>query len=126
MDTSSRTRPRMISSANPAQSAPSSFWPRSCITDRHQQPIGINSLEHRSRRIAAVIASVVVFFALPAVGAPDIRMSTTTSTEASGLLPFLLPPFQTRCQCKVRVVAVGTGKALELAKNGDVDVVLVH
>jgi tungstate transport system substrate-binding protein len=64
--------------------------------------------------------------AATADAAPDIRMSTTTSTEASGLLPFLLPPFQVRCQCKVRVVAVGTGKALELGKNGDVDVVLVH
>ena len=61
-----------------------------------------------------------------AAAAPDIRMATTTSTEASGLLSFLLPPFESRCGCKVRVIAVGTGKALEIGKNGDVDVVLVH
>ena len=64
--------------------------------------------------------------AVPAAAAPDIRMATTTSTEASGLLSFLLPPFESRCGCKVRVIAVGTGKALEIGKNGDVDVVLVH
>jgi tungstate transport system substrate-binding protein len=53
-------------------------------------------------------------------------MSTTTSTEGPGLLTFLLPPFEAKCACKVRVIAVGTGKALEIGKNGDVDVVLVH
>jgi tungstate transport system substrate-binding protein len=56
----------------------------------------------------------------------DIRMSTTTSTENSGLLKYLLPAFETKCGCKVRVISVGTGKALELGKNGDVDVVLLH
>lgn len=56
----------------------------------------------------------------------DIRMSTTTSTENSGLLNFLLPAYEAKCACKVRVISVGTGKALELAKNGDVDVALVH
>jgi tungstate transport system substrate-binding protein len=73
-----------------------------------------------------LVALAAAAFALSAVAAPDIRMSTTTSTEASGLLPFLLPAFEAKCACKVRVIAVGTGKALELGKNGDVDVVLVH
>ena len=58
--------------------------------------------------------------------AGDIRISTTTSTENSGLLKYLLPAFESKCDCKVRVISVGTGKALELGKNGDVDVVLVH
>lgn len=53
-------------------------------------------------------------------------MSTTTSTENSGLLKYLLPAYEAKCACKVRVISVGTGKALELGKNGDVDVVLVH
>ncbi|HVS27472.1 MAG TPA: substrate-binding domain-containing protein [Burkholderiales bacterium] len=65
-------------------------------------------------------------FASGAYAARDIRMSTTTSTENSGLLKYLLPAFETKCSCKVRVISVGTGKALELGKNGDVDVVLVH
>jgi tungstate transport system substrate-binding protein len=55
-----------------------------------------------------------------------IRLSTTTSTENSGLLTFLLPNFEAQTKIKVRVISVGTGKALELAKNGDVDVTLVH
>jgi tungstate transport system substrate-binding protein len=53
-------------------------------------------------------------------------MSTTTSTENSGLLNVLLPPFESECKCKVDVIAVGTGKALKLGEMGDVDVVLVH
>lgn len=55
-----------------------------------------------------------------------IKMSTTTSTENSGLLTYLLPMFEAKTNTKVQVISVGTGKALELAKNGDVDVTLVH
>ena len=55
-----------------------------------------------------------------------IRLSTTTSTENSGLLAYLLPQFEQQFHTKIQVIAVGTGKALELAKNGDVDVTLVH
>ena len=53
-------------------------------------------------------------------------MSTTTSTENSGLLSALLPPFEKKCACKVDVIAVGTGKSLKLGEMGDVDVVFVH
>jgi tungstate transport system substrate-binding protein len=55
-----------------------------------------------------------------------IKLSTTTSTENSGLLTYLLPMFEAKTKTKVQVISVGTGKALELAKNGDVDVTLVH
>ncbi|NMM29375.1 MAG: solute-binding protein [Glaciimonas sp.] len=55
-----------------------------------------------------------------------IKLSTTTSTENSGLLSYLLPQFEASTHTKVHVISVGTGKALELAKNGDVDVTLVH
>ena len=55
-----------------------------------------------------------------------LRLATTTSTENSGLLYELLSPFELRCNCKVDVIAVGTGKALKLGENGDVDLVLVH
>ena len=61
-----------------------------------------------------------------ALGQEVIRLSTTTSTENSGLLKVLLPVFEARTGYKVHVISVGTGKALELAKNGDVDVTLVH
>jgi tungstate transport system substrate-binding protein len=55
-----------------------------------------------------------------------LRLSTTTSTENSGLLGYLLPAFEAQTGIKVNVISVGTGKALELGKNGDVDVTLVH
>lgn len=55
-----------------------------------------------------------------------LRMSTTTSTEDSGLLNVLLPPFEKANNLKMDVVSVGTGKALKLGENGDVDVVFVH
>lgn len=63
---------------------------------------------------------------LSLAGQAVLRLSTTTSTDNSGLLAWLLPPFEAKTGTKVHVIAVGSGKALELAKNGDVDVVLVH
>lgn len=55
-----------------------------------------------------------------------VRLATTTSTANSGLLDHLLPKFEQHCQCKVHVISVGTGKALKLGEDGNVDVVLVH
>jgi tungstate transport system substrate-binding protein len=57
---------------------------------------------------------------------PRLRLATTTSTENSGLLAALLPPFEKKHGVTVDVIAAGTGKALKLGENGDVDVVLVH
>ena len=77
---------------------------------------------------------ILLFFALTTLAldmmspaaARDIKMATTTSTENSGLLKVLLPRYEARCGCKVQVISVGSGKAMELGKNGDVDVLLVH
>ena len=55
-----------------------------------------------------------------------IRLATTTSTENSGLLGLLLPRFTQQTGYRVHVIAVGTGKALRMGRDGDVDVVLVH
>ncbi|MEJ2621710.1 MAG: extracellular solute-binding protein [Candidatus Thiodiazotropha sp.] len=55
-----------------------------------------------------------------------IRLATTTSTDNSGLLNQLLPEFQADTGYNVHVIAVGTGKALRMGRDGDVDVVLVH
>lgn len=65
-------------------------------------------------------------FSVPVLAQDVLRLSTTTSTENSGLLKALLPAFEAETKIKVQVIAVGSGKALELAKNGDVDVALVH
>jgi len=64
--------------------------------------------------------------AAPALAVEHLRLATTTSTENSGLLRVLLPPFEAQAGCQVDVIAVGTGKALKLGEAGDVDVVLVH
>lgn len=55
-----------------------------------------------------------------------LRMSTTTSTENSGLLAVLNPVFETQHNVKLEVIAVGTGKALAMGAQGDVDVVFAH
>jgi len=55
-----------------------------------------------------------------------LRLATTTSTADTGLLGALLPDFEKQCACRVDVIAVGTGQALELGRRGDVDVLLVH
>ena len=57
---------------------------------------------------------------------PLLRLATTTSTENSGLLEYLLPEFERETGIKVHTIAVGTGKALRMGRDGDVDVVLVH
>jgi tungstate transport system substrate-binding protein len=55
-----------------------------------------------------------------------ITVASTTSTEQSGLFGHLLPVFEKANGIKVRVVALGTGQALDLARRGDADVVFVH
>jgi len=55
-----------------------------------------------------------------------LTLATTTSTENSGLLAYILPDFEKRYNAQLHVVAVGTGQALEIASRGDADLVLVH
>ena len=57
---------------------------------------------------------------------PRVRLATTTSTENSGLLGYLLPAFEKEHGIEVQVIAVGTGQALKLGERGDADLVLVH
>lgn len=74
------------------------------------------------------ILIILMFFSFSSRAMADdiLRLGTTTSTEDSGLLKFLLPPFEAKQKLKVHVISTGTGKALKLGENGDVDVVLVH
>jgi tungstate transport system substrate-binding protein len=76
--------------------------------------------------INAMLASALLWLAPYGLAQQVLKLSTTTSTENSGLLKYLLPPFEAQSGLKVQVISVGTGKALELARNGDVDVTLVH
>ncbi|NHZ78790.1 tungsten ABC transporter substrate-binding protein [Massilia sp. CCM 8695] len=77
-------------------------------------------------RYTALALWLCIASPLARAGEQVLRLSTTTSTDNSGLLAWLLPAFEARAGINVQVIAVGSGKALELAKNGDVDVTLVH
>jgi tungstate transport system substrate-binding protein len=95
---------------------------------------------HARRVMLAALASVLTACATPATPAAPaatvapaasaasgtLRLATTTSTQDSGLLDVLLPDFEKEAGVKVDVVAVGTGQALKLGEDGNVDVVLVH
>ncbi|ANA39679.1 ABC transporter substrate-binding protein [Geobacter anodireducens] len=77
------------------------------------------------RSFAAALVALLMLVTV-AVAEERLKMSTTTSTQDSGLLKVLLPPFEKRNDVKVDVIAVGTGQALKLGEAGDVDVVFVH
>lgn len=62
----------------------------------------------------------------PTTAKDFIILSTTTSTENSGLLAYILPKFTEKTGIEVKVVAVGTGKALQMGMDGEADVLLVH
>ncbi len=79
--------------------------------------------------LTCIIATMVIFTVgcdkqskLPSA----IILATTTSTEQTGLLDALIPDFTEKTGIEVKVVAVGTGQALEMGQNGEADVVLVH
>src|ERR1700752_2449956 len=76
-------------------------------------------------RIALALATLA--FAGPALAANEtIVLASTTSVEASGLLTAILPQFTAKTGITVNVVAQGTGKAMDTARRGDADVVLVQ
>src|SRR5512135_1280736 len=68
----------------------------------------------------------VVFTSVSALGATEIICSSTTSTENSGLFGYILPIFEKKTGIKVKVVARGTGAAIEMGRRGDADVAFVH
>lgn len=76
-----------------------------------------------------IIALVVLAFIIPSLASAEekvLKMSTTTSTESSGLLEILLPAFKKDMGIDVKVIAKGTGAALRDGMDGNVDVVFVH
>jgi len=79
------------------------------------------------RRGLVVLALIALLAACgDAAQRPRVRLATTTSTENTGLLEYLLPEFERREKIEVQVIAVGTGQALKLGERGDADLVLVH
>jgi tungstate transport system substrate-binding protein len=82
----------------------------------------------KRRAFAAAAAAAALLLAAPFAAAQDkfIVVSSTTSTENSGLFKHILPAFEKDTGIDVRVVAVGTGQALDIGRRGDADVVFVH
>jgi len=81
-----------------------------------------------SRRHAgrcAAVAALLWSFAGSSL-AQTITLSSTTSTEQSGLFAYLLPEFKKATGIDIKVVALGTGQALDMARRGDADLVFVH
>jgi tungstate transport system substrate-binding protein len=78
------------------------------------------------KRICAIALLACAVLAPLAAQVVRLKLATTTSTQDSGLLPILNPPFEKLTGITVDVVAVGTGAAIKLGQNGDADVLLVH
>ncbi|MGI6783989.1 MAG: substrate-binding domain-containing protein [Aminivibrio sp.] len=80
----------------------------------------------RKLRSILVVSLLVLALAGAASGAEVLKMATTTSTDNTGLLDYLAELLLEQKDIELQWVAVGTGKALEYGRNGDVDVLLVH
>jgi tungstate transport system substrate-binding protein len=84
-------------------------------------------MQHRRTFLHLLILVFALALAVSVQGAEHVlRLATTTSTDNSGLLKHLLPTFEKSSGFQVHVIAVGTGKALRMGQDGDVDVVMVH
>ena len=79
-----------------------------------------------NRIFTIALASVSLLSASAVAQEKSIIVSSTTSTEQSGLFGFILPIFKMKTSIDVKVVAVGTGQALDIGRRGDADVVFVH
>ena len=79
-----------------------------------------------SRKLRQLALGLVMTGMTAHAMAQSIVMSSTTSTEQSGLFGYLLPEFKKATGIDIKVVALGTGQALDMARRGDADVVFVH
>ena len=70
------------------------------------------------REVAVLVAALAAFNL--SAGEEILRLATTTSTYETGLLDYILPPFEKANNLKVHIISVGTGKAIKIAENGDV------
>jgi tungstate transport system substrate-binding protein len=78
------------------------------------------------RHLLAVVLSAGIFIPVSVSAETEIICASTTSTENSGLFGHILPVFEKKTGIKVKVVARGTGAAIEMGKRGDADVAFVH
>jgi len=76
--------------------------------------------------IVAAVAGVMLYKTSTANAPTKMILATTTSTQDSGLLDYLIPKFDSKYNIKTSVISVGSGQALALGQTGDADVLLVH
>ena len=79
--------------------------------------------------VLLIVILIAAVLCLPSTGCAndkDLILASTTSTQDSGLFDILLPAFEEATGYKVKVIAVGTGEAIELGEKGETDVILVH
>jgi tungstate transport system substrate-binding protein len=82
------------------------------------------SLMRSTQRAMAALG--LCFLGLPMLSHAQLVMASTTSTEQSGLFTFLLPEFKRDTGIDIKVVALGTGQAIDMGRRGDADVLFVH
>ena len=80
----------------------------------------------RAQAVVSKSLTAIILVASGSVFAQSITMASTTSTEQSGLFGYLLPEFKKVSGLDIKVVALGTGQALDMARRGDADVLFVH
>ena len=80
----------------------------------------------RGARLLLSVSAAVIFTSVNVCAGTEIVCASTTSTENSGLFGHLLPLFEKKTGIKVKVVARGTGAAIEMGRRGDADVAFVH
>ena len=91
-----------------------------------RKPKGDNKMNTLTRRLLIAAAASLAFAGSAIAQDKSIVVASTTSTQDSGLFGHILPMFKAKTGIDVKVVAQGTGQALDTARRGDADVVFVH
>ncbi len=86
----------------------------------------VAGMEYAQSAIKSIVFGISLAGLTLATSAQNITMASTTSTEQSGLFSALLPDFKKATGLDIKVVALGTGQALDMARRGDADVLFVH
>jgi tungstate transport system substrate-binding protein len=85
--------------------------------------------EKLMKRLTATMLGLLILASAAFAGGKEpvkVILSTTTSTYETGLLDYMLAPFEKENNCKVHSLSLGTGKAIQVAKDGNADLILVH
>ena len=80
----------------------------------------------RAHYVIALAAAIVLLLGAGCGSGNDLILATTTSTDDSGLLDVLLPAFEEATGYNLKIIAVGSGRAMTMGRRGDADVLLVH